>query len=71
MKGEKGQKKHVKSSSKQIIMEEDKLTDFERAEYYKEQFRTTKFRQWLFCTLRFGVGFAVARALYLTVLKPC
>ena len=32
-------------------MQEDKLTDFERAGYYEEQLKTAKFRQWLFCTL--------------------
>ena len=50
---------------------EDKLTEFERAEYYKEQLGTAKFRLRLYCALWFGVGFAVARALYLTILKPC
>ena len=32
-------------------MQQDKLSDFERSEYYNEQLRAAKFSQWLFCTL--------------------
>lgn len=43
---------------------EDKLTDFERAEYYKVRLRTAKYRTWVFCVLWFAGWFALAKAIY-------
>lgn len=50
-------------------MEQDKLTDFERAEYYKARLKAKTGYAYIIAVLMFAIGFAVARALYLTVLK--
>jgi len=46
-------------------MDEDKLTDFERAEYYKQRLKS-KTAFWItFSILMFLTGFLAARALYM------
>ncbi len=50
---------------------EDKLTDFERAEYYKEKLKTQIGFTVIMAVLMFVLGFVVSRALYLTIWKPC
>lgn len=50
-------------------MQEDKLTDFERAEYYKSKLKAADRRLVFFFVLAFILGFVAARALYLTIWK--
>ena len=45
-------------------MEEDKLTDFERAEYYKTRLKSKNTFVIVFSILMFVLGFVVARAVY-------
>jgi hypothetical protein len=46
-------------------MQEDKLTDFERAEYYKARMKSTKPYWITFSILMFIAGFMLARAIYI------
>lgn len=46
-------------------MEQDKLTDFERAEYYKARLKTKTGYTVVIGILMFALGFAVARAIYI------
>lgn len=48
---------------------EDKLTDFERAEYYKIRLKNANRRLVFYCALWFVLGVVVARALYFAVFK--
>lgn len=47
------------------MMQEDKLTDFEQAEYFKARLKSKKSFLVIMFILFFVLGFAVARAYYL------
>lgn len=49
-------------------MTEDKITDFESSEYYRQRLKTAKNRTIFFAVLFFILGFLVARAIYLSPL---
>jgi len=49
-------------------MVEDKITDFERVEYYRQRLKKAKNRTIFFAVLFFILGFVLARAIYLSSL---
>ena len=46
-------------------MAADKISDFERAEYYKARLARANNRMTVFCILTFILGFFAARAIYI------